>query len=429
MMKWNVDLSGMIHLSRLSRGYFFTTFINNAIPFLFLPILTRYLSAAEFANVALFGLYLAICNSFAGVSIPTVISKNFFDRSKGHIAKIISASMLIVFSFSLMIMVLILLIYPWFGDWLNLSLWWLMLIPLVSFSSIVFNINLNLLRNEKKVLLFSYYQIGNTMMNGLISLVLVAIFFWGWQGRVWGITLSFFFSAIGSFYYLKNNGFLSTPISKGNIWSVLEVFIPLIPNSFQSVVIAQSALFFIQYYFTKKLLGIYSVGFQLAYAIRLLIDTLNLSWSPYLYQQLCKVDKMNKVYITRLLYGLFGIVFLGVIGINIFSNLILRIMTTSEYYGATQFIPWLTVGLFFQATYIFLMPILIKYDEQKFISLVSLINMFIVIGLNFGFIKLFGYIGVVYAYSLTYFFMFIALVWRSQKKLPLPWLKAAKIWR
>ncbi len=63
MMRLNADLRGLVHLGRMSGGYFFTTLINNAIPFLFLPVLTRYLSPAEYANIALFSFYLAISNS------------------------------------------------------------------------------------------------------------------------------------------------------------------------------------------------------------------------------------------------------------------------------------------------------------------------------------------------------------------------------
>jgi O-antigen/teichoic acid export membrane protein len=194
------------------------------------------------------------------------------------------------------------------------------------------------------------------------------------------------------------------------------------------VVISQVGIFFIQYFYTKDLLGVYSVGFQIALVIKLLIDTLGLSWSPFLYQQLSNIKDFNKLYVMRLYYSIIGIVFLGIVLINVFSELILRIMTTSRFHGAAEFIPWFTLGILFHGMYVLLMPILIKHEKQKYISTVSFLNMVIMIGLNFGFIKLFGYIGVVYAYCLTYFVMFLAFAWQSQKVFPMPWLKALKIW-
>ena len=428
MMRLNADVRGLVHLGRMSGGYFFTTFINNAIPILFLPVLTRYLSPAEYANIALFGFFLAISNSLTGISIPAVISKNFFDQPREFIKKIIGNSIMIVLGFSLVIEALILLTYPLLHDVLDLPLFWLMIIPPASFAFIVFSMGLNVLRNNRNVLSFSCHQIGNTVMNLLISLLLVVVLLWGWRGRVLGIILALLLSGAWSFYYLQANGYVSFALSKDITRRILKVVLPLIPNSFQSVMISQMGIFFVQYFYTKKLLGIYSVGFQIALAVKLLIDTLGLSWSPFLYQQLAKAKDINRLYLTRMLYALLGIVLLGVILINIFSGIILKVMTGPEFHGAREFIPWLTIGLFFQGIYVFLMPILIKHEKQNYISAVSFLNMFILIALNFGLIRLFGYMGVAYAYCTTYFLMFLALAWQSHKVLPLPWLKALKIW-
>ena len=95
MIKLNVDLKGLIHMGNLSRGYFITTIVNQAIPFLLLPILTRYLAPAEYGYVALFTLYLVLSNSLAGVSISNVISKYFFNSEKEQMAVIIGNSIIV----------------------------------------------------------------------------------------------------------------------------------------------------------------------------------------------------------------------------------------------------------------------------------------------------------------------------------------------
>ncbi len=60
--------------------------------------------------------------------------------------------------------------------------------------------------------------------------------------------------------------------------------------------------------------------------------------------------------------------------------------------------PGLRWAFFFKGYMFFLMPILIKHDKQNYISVVSFLNMVIIIALNFGLIRLFGYMGVAYAY-------------------------------
>lgn len=422
-----MGLGGLVHLYKMSSGYFITTILNLALPFLILPVLTRYISPSGYGTLALFSFYLTISNSITGVSMPAVISKHFYSSDKKHIAEIIGNSILIVSLLSVITILVILAVYPFMKSHFNLPLPWLVIIPLASFSFIVFSMGLDVLRNSKKILIFGKHQIGNTAINLFISLIFIVILLWGWQGRALGIMLSYFISALISYAYLKKNGFVSYAISKKTIKQILKIVIPLIPNSFQSVMIAQVGIYFIQYYYSKELLGLYSIGFQLAFIVQLLATTLSIAWSPYLFEHLSNEKKINKLYLARLFYALFGVLFAGVILVNIASGHILRIMTTPDYFGAHEFIPWFTLGFFFHGVYILIFPILIKNDKQKYISLVSFINMLIVMVLNVLFIELFGYIGVAIAYCLAYFIMFIAYFWKTQKIMPLPWLHALKI--
>jgi len=428
VIKSNIDLHGLLHLGRMSGGYFVTTLVNNAIPILVLPILTHYLAPEQFANVALFGFCLALSNALTGVSIPTVITKHFFDSDKKHIAKLIGNSLLIVLAFSMTTILFIIITYPFIQKYFNLSLSWLILIPLASFAFIVFSMGLTVMRNEKKGLLFGKHQIGNTIINVVISVVLVAFLVWGWQGRVLGIIISYFISALLMYYYLKSNGYISFAISKRLIKSILSIVMPLLPNSFQAVIVSQIGIFFIQFYFSKELLGIYAVGFQVAFAIRLLSSTLALSWSPYLYEQLAETSAINRMYLTRMLWALIAVMFIGVVFINILSGIILRIMVSANYRGAKEFIPWFTIGYFFQGLFVFLGPFLIKHEKQRYVSIVSVVNMILMIVLNVCFVNIFGYMGIAYAFSIIYFLTFLAFAWKAQRVFPLPWLRALKVW-
>ena len=78
----NVDLKGLQNLVDLSKGYFLTTIINQALPFLLLPILTRYLSTGEYGMLSLFTFYMSISTAVIGASIPLVISKTFMKKRK-----------------------------------------------------------------------------------------------------------------------------------------------------------------------------------------------------------------------------------------------------------------------------------------------------------------------------------------------------------
>jgi O-antigen/teichoic acid export membrane protein len=426
--KTNIDLRGLIYLGKMSGGYFITTIINNSIPFLVLPILTRYLAPQQYANVALFSLLLAFANALIGISMSTVITKHFFNSDKKQLAMLIGSSIFILSVFSLAAILLIILAYPFLRNIIDLNLFWLIFVPFTSFIFLVFSIGLTVMRNEKKSFLFGKHQIGNTAIDIAVSLLLVVLLLQGWQGRVGGIIISNFISALLMIYYLKSNEYLSFAISKKTVKNILSTVLPLIPHAFQSVVIFQVGLLFMQFYFSKELLGLYAVALQVAFAVKLLNVALALSWSPYLYEQLARKHAINKMYLTRMLLALVVVMSLGMLFIIIFSGIILRIMTNKQYFGAKEFIPWFTVGYFFNGLYVFLTPFLIKFEKQKFISTVSLLNMIIMIVLNVLFINAFGYIGTAYAFSIICFLMFLAFAWKAQQVFPLPWLRALKVW-
>ncbi len=429
MKRINADIKGLKFLVDMSKGYFLTTLINQALPFLLLPILTRYLTTAEYGNLSLFSFYFVVSNALVGSSIPIVVSKNFFDKEKEYIAKIVANSIYMSAGLAFIVGICVLCFYPLIKLYVSLPLIWLLMIPIGSFAFVIVSLGLTVLRNGKKVFHFGCYQISNTLINVAISLFLIIILAWSWHGRAVGIVASYIFTSLAMLVYLRKNEYLSFAFSKPLLKEIRRVVFPLIPNSLQLVIISQVGLFFMQHYFTKDLLGKYSLGFQLAFCIKLLIDTLSMSWGPFLYQQLAAGDKFNKLYVTRLLLALFGIIIFGALLLVFGAGIVLRIMTTPEYYEARQFVPWFSLGFVFYGMYIFLNPILIKKEQQKFIRTITFLSMAVMILSNITFAHRFGHIGISYAYCATYMFMSVLLIYRAQKVLPLPWFKALKIWK
>ncbi len=416
-------------LMRFSGGYFLTTFVNQALPFLILPILTRFWSPEEYGTFVLFNLYLMLVNTLAGTSIPAVISKHFFDTDRQHVAELNGNSIILSGLLSLAAMALILMVFPFAGDLIDVPLFWMLMIPIGSFAFVVFNIGLNVMKNERKVFAFSQHQVGNTAINMGLSLALVALLLWGWEGRATGILVSYVLSAVFALYYLHRQKYLSFHVTKERMREVWKVVLPLIPNSLQSVIISQVGIFFIEFYYTKELLGIYAIGYQIAFVVKLVVLTLTLSWSPYLYEQISAVGTVGRVQLTRYFIGLWALLAAGLVFVNVVSGFILRLMTTPEYYSAEEFIFPLTLGFLFYGLYVFLMPILIRHEQQNYVSIVSFINAALMIVLNFVLIEVFGYMGVAYAFCITYFVMFAMLFWRAEQIMPLAWGKALMFWR
>ena len=265
-------------------------------------------------------------------------------------------------------------------------------------------------------------------MNVTLSLIAVCIFLWGWIGRFSSICVAFVLSALIMMAYLKKLGYLHFAFSLKQQKEIREVIIPLIPNSVQLNMISQAGLFFMGLYFGDDILGKYAMGFQISLCVKLLSDTINMSWSPFFFQQLSKGEKMNKTYITRSLLVLIAVLVLGTLAINLLAYPVLWIMTTPDYYSASEFIPWFTLGWLLYGIYGFVRPILIKYNQQRFIGMNSLLTMIVMIVANIVAAHYLGYKGISYAFCTVYLLLTVPLILRAQKVHPLPWLKAMKIW-
>lgn len=425
-MKTSKLYNKALDLGRNHGGYFVTTFLNSAIPLLFLPVLTRYLTPAEYANIGLFNFYFAISNSLAGSSLPAMISKNFFDQPKEYVAKVVGNSIWISFILCIAISVLILIFHRLILSYVDLPLFWLLIIPWCSFFHVVFNQGVTVMRNQKKVLAFTYHKVATITINVLISLVLIVLLNFGWEGRLWGIVSSFAIMSIFVLWYLKKNGYLSFTYDLQIQKKTANLLLYLMPNSFQGIIISQVGIFFMQLYFTKELLGVYYTGYQISFAVKLLFTTIGFSWGPFLYQQLSESGKKDKVRIVQYFYLLALVLLSGSLFVSLFSKQLLWLFTTSDYFGASVFIPWLSLGFVFNGLFVFLMPILIKLEKQKQINVVTLISMVIMLVLNNIFIKHLGYMGIAYAFCLSYAIMFIMFIYLVQQSFPLPWLKPFK---
>ena len=76
--------------------YLGSSILNKAIPFLLLPILTKYLSPEEYGVLSIFQLIISFFIAFIGMAIHTNVSKNFFKYTKKQTSLIIGNILIIL---------------------------------------------------------------------------------------------------------------------------------------------------------------------------------------------------------------------------------------------------------------------------------------------------------------------------------------------
>lgn len=409
-------------LIKTQGAYFLVTIIQSALPLLLLPVLSAYLSTAEYGSVALFTFYYTIVLTLIGTSITFTISKSFFKYSHEDISVLITHSIWVTLFLTVLISGFFTVFKSFISNLINLPYFWIMMLPWVAFSFSTFNIVTLILRLEKKVKLFGLFKISHIFVNVVISLILVVLFSKGWEGRVWGISLSLFLALLLSFIYLNKKDYLRFSFDYSIFSEQLIALKKLIPYALQTIILTQVGIFFMEYHFSKDLLGIYYVGFQVSFAIKLLSTALSLSWGPFIYKALNE-KIINKTRITLYYWVLFIIMTAGLIFILSLASLIIQLLVTPEYYSATEYVSLLSIGLFFNGISVFLTPILIHFNDEKWLSNLSIVAALLAVILNAILPTFYGPIGIAYAFCFMYLFLCIGTFWRAQYKLlPLPWI-------
>ena len=82
-------------LIKSSSIYTFSNVINSAIPFVFLPILTRILSPSEYGIIAMFQISVSIILPFVGLNLEAAISRKYYDGENSKFSLFVGTSTLI----------------------------------------------------------------------------------------------------------------------------------------------------------------------------------------------------------------------------------------------------------------------------------------------------------------------------------------------
>src|SRR5690554_888477 len=94
--------------------YLGSSVINKAIPFLLLPILTKYLTPEEYGILAIYQVMISFVMPLIGMNMQNNITRNFFSKSKEFVAQIIF-NMLVVLTIAAIVITFIISVYLYFG--------------------------------------------------------------------------------------------------------------------------------------------------------------------------------------------------------------------------------------------------------------------------------------------------------------------------
>lgn len=401
--------------------YLFGGVLNRAIPFLLLPVLTRYLVPEEYGVLAIYQMLLAFTLPFVGMNMHNNISRNFAKIGRGEMARLIGTLVALLCLATILVFLLIHCLVFFRGSFFGVSRSWLLVLPFVAAFSMAHMFNLTVFRNQEMPLVFGCFEVGNTLLNLAISLVLVVGLGFGWQGRAAGIAGAAVCFGVLGLVTLRRKGFLVFVFDRSVVTSVLRISLPLIPHALGGVVIAMSDRLFIDRMVGKEAVGLYVVGYTFGMIVNLFVDAFNRAWAPWFYRQMTNANDKMRQRIVQYSYLSFGALAVLALLVTAFSYLILPYMVAVEYQAASQFILWVAVGYAFRGMYTMIFPYLVFVGKTNFLGVGTVLTAVINLILTYVLIRMNGPVGAAQATLISWLLLFLATWIYSARIYPMPW--------
>jgi O-antigen/teichoic acid export membrane protein len=173
--------------------------------------------------------------------------------------------------------------------------------------------------------------------------------------------------------------------------------------------------------------GVYSIGASFGLALKLALSAFEYAWAPFYYETMKQPDaKQTFTLVTT--YGI-GVLVLLEAGLAAIAHDVVRLMTTTEFYGAAGVIPWIGLGVVFNGVYLLTSIGLNITKSTKFYPVATAIAAGTSIGGNLVLVPRFGAMGAAWANAVAYAVLAVVAMRFSQRVYPVKyeWGRLARL--
>ena len=404
--------------------YLFSNILNAVVPFILLPILTRYLTPEEYGEVAIFQTLLGLLGAFVGMTFVGAANRKFYDSNleKSELAEFIGTCVQLISISALLVFSVFFLFRSNFSEWLSLKPSYVLFAVFVSFCTVIIALRLGQWQVQKKAIKYGVFQISQSLLNMLLSLLLVVVLLKGVAGRIDAQIVAGLAFVLVAFILLKKDGLLKVAIwRKDYLAEALRFGIPLMPHLAGGFLLNSVDRFVINDVMGLAEAGIYMVAVQITMAIAVVFDAINKAYVPWLFEKLKVNNFKEKQQIVKLTYLWYLVIALGVLFAFYIGPWLVVFIAGEKYAQAGEVVGWLALGQGFQGMYLMVTNYIFFSKKTGLLSLVSigsgLLNLVLLIVL----VHILGLQGAAMAFALSMCARFVLTWLVAQKHHPMPW--------
>lgn len=406
-----MDIKSRINspLFRQAGVYTISSYLNKAIPFLLLPILTHYLTTEDYGEVEMFLALSGLLVAVFGWSLDGAYMRKYFD--KGNSLGIINFNYFIILTVSFAACALVSVIFtPAISKYSGVTEPYIILAVATAFFSVICGCTNSYHQAKEAPVHYALFTNGWTLTNALLSIILIVLLGLGAKGRIWGISLAAAIFGIIGFFIIRKSG-CEKKIDRVVIKEEFSVFgFPTLPMNLRGTALKITDKLLIVNILGMSEAGVYTVGTQLAMVIDVFVRSIVLAYTPWVYKKLAQNDKESDRKIVKSLYLIICLIIIVSVLWLLMCRVGLHWFVAEGYWGASSFLPWLVFSNSLLGIQLLLVNFIYFKMKTKLYSLVSIVSLGLNILMNFLLINSEGTIGAAKATFYVYIITLIATV-------------------
>lgn len=402
--------------------YLTATCISTAIAFITLPIYTRYLSPADFGIVALFGMFGMVISGLISIGIKSATYRYYFQYKRDHDQFTILNSTNLVFLFGIFLLsgLCIYHLAPWFSSTIfngQISAKLIRLSFLSGCINYIFMYLTLLLTAQAKSRTYAGVAISRALISTGFSFYFIFMYSLTYMARIYAIILTQTIMVIWLLFFFR--GLIRFRFSTSSLKKSLKFTYPLVPQQIIGLVHKSFDKILLSNFTGLNSVGYYTLGAQFATSIKLVMDSLTKVWSPFFFNKAHENTREAQQAIIRRFYELAFFIMFGGLGIIYFSEELVTLLTTKEFYPVMYVVPIYVYFYLFGILGMLTVPQMMFAEKLYFILPASIISVILNVLLNILFIPKFGAVGAAIATAIAALVSGIIMLYFGQRVYPL----------
>lgn len=395
--------------------------LNSAIPFLLIPILTRYLDQREYGIITMFQLISSLLSTVIGFNAHNAAIIQSYKKEEIDFPKYVYNAIIIIFLSFLLSIAATFLIKRWISESIFFPEDWIFATVIFATCQVLFQLLLGLFISSQKPFSYGVFQVSQTLLNLGLSLLLVVYFNLGWEGRVFAQVFVYSLFGVITICILWRQGNIKLKIDGTYIKRIIRFGLPLIPHTLAGSLMIMTDRFLISKLVSIEQVGVYMVGYQFAQILLLLQDSVNNALAPWIFKNIKQNTVKEKIRLVKGTYLYMVSILLFSITYSLSIPPIFRVFVGKEFLEGEQYIFWLALAFAFNGMYKMVVNYIFYVEKTYILGFITTATALVNLLLSYYLINLYGAIGVAYSCAISYLISFLLTWYYSNKVFPMPW--------